>query len=491
MPRPPPPAVAFTTTRVADARGKLGRLRRVLDHAFAPRRDRHARRGRDLLGGDLVAEPAHRLGRGAEEADAGRGDALDEARVLGDEAPAGPDRVGAGAPQRVEQPVVVEVGRDLAARGVEPLDGVGVAHEGRVAIHVGVERDHPQLGALVRAQRLHGADAAHRGLAAVHDREPVDRLEDVHVAPRPGSRLEGRGEEAPVVREREVEVDRRRRAARRRGTRPSRDERELAGRAAEMRRGGVAGERAHAPRRRSAGSAAAGSADSTRSTPRSGSAPSVATACRASPSSQSATRRRRPRELARSRSASRLEAHHEAHAARSTVAGVELLQALVGGFLRRPQAPAQPLRVRRARRAPRARSRVKTRASKRGWRAPGRVSGSPRSMTSLPSIEPFRFERREARQDLPRDRERAAHARRARSWARATRSARGSARRAPARRCRSSALPRAGRRTAPGSRAAPSPRARRRRCEASASTRPLRLRPPSGKISPTSPRESM
>ncbi len=117
--------------------------------------------------------------------------ALDEARVLGDEAPAGPDRVGARAPQRVEHAVVVEIGRDLAARRVEPLDGVGVAHEGRVAIDVGVERDHPQLGALVRAQRLHGADAAHRRLAAVHDGEPADRLEDVHVARAPAPRFEG------------------------------------------------------------------------------------------------------------------------------------------------------------------------------------------------------------------------------------------------------------------------------------------------------------
>ena len=121
-------------------------------------------------------------------------DALDEARVLGDEAPAGPDGVGAGAPQRVEDAVVIEVGGDLPARRVQALDGVGVAHEGRVSIHVGVERDHPQLGALVRAQRLHGADAAHRGLAAVHDREPVDRLEHVHVAslPRPVSRAAAR-----------------------------------------------------------------------------------------------------------------------------------------------------------------------------------------------------------------------------------------------------------------------------------------------------------
>ena len=57
--------------RIADARRVLGRLRRVLDHAFAPRRDGNSGSGRDLLGGDLVAEPAHGLGRGAEEADAG------------------------------------------------------------------------------------------------------------------------------------------------------------------------------------------------------------------------------------------------------------------------------------------------------------------------------------------------------------------------------------------------------------------------------------
>jgi hypothetical protein len=46
-----------------------------------------------------------------------------------------------------------------------------VAHEGRAAVHVGVERYAAKVGVLDGAQRLDGAYTSHGGLAAVDDGE--------------------------------------------------------------------------------------------------------------------------------------------------------------------------------------------------------------------------------------------------------------------------------------------------------------------------------
>ena len=51
----------------------------------------------ELARGDLVAEPPHRLGRGADEGDAGGGAGLGELRAFGEEAVARMDGVGARA----------------------------------------------------------------------------------------------------------------------------------------------------------------------------------------------------------------------------------------------------------------------------------------------------------------------------------------------------------------------------------------------------------
>ena len=127
---------------------------------------------------------------------------------------------------------------------------------------------------------------------------------------------------------------------------------------------------------------------------------------------------------------------------------------------------------------------VNTRASKRGWRAPaafrGRRGRSRHCRASSHSVS----RAFEPRRDLSRDGERAAQARVLGLAARATRSRDAEA--LAARRAVAEAGPglrRAGRRRGRGSRAAPHEPARRRRSAASTSTRPLRLRPPSGKIS--------
>ena len=52
---------------------------------------------------------------------------------------------------------------------------IGVAHEGSMAIGMGVEGDGLDVGTLLGAQGLHRSDAAHGGLAPVHDGQPANR----------------------------------------------------------------------------------------------------------------------------------------------------------------------------------------------------------------------------------------------------------------------------------------------------------------------------
>ena len=98
MPRPPPPAAALIEHRIADLGGDLRSPRpRRDDRAVASR----ARSGMPsslggALGLDLVAHDADVLGLRADEGDVVALDDLGEARVLGQEAVAGMDRVGAG-----------------------------------------------------------------------------------------------------------------------------------------------------------------------------------------------------------------------------------------------------------------------------------------------------------------------------------------------------------------------------------------------------------
>ena len=94
MPRPPPPATAFTksgavicsaaATQLVD----VGRRRHGLQHRHAGGLGRGDRAG-------LVAGQGQHLGAGPDEGDAGCGAGLGERRVLREEAVAGVDRVGA------------------------------------------------------------------------------------------------------------------------------------------------------------------------------------------------------------------------------------------------------------------------------------------------------------------------------------------------------------------------------------------------------------
>ena len=97
-----------------------------------------------------------------------------EGGILGDEAPAGPHRVDSLGDEGVDQRIVVEERRDVARVRGDPNGAVGMANERRIAIDVGVERDHREVGAFEGAQRLHRSHAAHRRLPAVDDGDPAE-----------------------------------------------------------------------------------------------------------------------------------------------------------------------------------------------------------------------------------------------------------------------------------------------------------------------------
>jgi hypothetical protein len=156
--------------RVADRLGLDRRVLGVRDRPAAPRRDRHAAGLGELLGGDLVAERAHDLRARPHEHDVQPLAQLDEPGVLGDEAPADPDRVGARCRQRARERVVVQVADPLAGLQLDGL--VGTADEHRLALAGRVQRDDRDRVVPLGVELADGMDQPHRGLAAVDDREP-------------------------------------------------------------------------------------------------------------------------------------------------------------------------------------------------------------------------------------------------------------------------------------------------------------------------------
>ncbi len=122
----------------------------------------------DVAGGDLVAEVADRLRGGADPDQAGVDHGLGEVGVLGEEAVAGVDGVGAGLGGGVQNFVEDEVGLGggLSAEG----EGfVGQAHERGVGVGFGVDGDAGQAGIGC------GPDHPHCNLTAVRD----EHLRDV------------------------------------------------------------------------------------------------------------------------------------------------------------------------------------------------------------------------------------------------------------------------------------------------------------------------
>ena len=182
------PADAATTAtsggleheRVADGVGGGQRTVEGVDRAAAPRRDGDTDLLGDQLGPDLVAELAHRVGAGADEGDAEPVAQVDERGVLGDEAPTGPHGVRAALDQGPLEHLEVDVG--AGRRGAQVVGKVGLAHEHRAALALGVQRDRLEGPVARRIDLPDRVDQAHRRLTAVHDRNAREHHEQLHRA---------------------------------------------------------------------------------------------------------------------------------------------------------------------------------------------------------------------------------------------------------------------------------------------------------------------
>ena len=108
----------------------------------------------------------HLRGR-ADEGEPGAGAGAGEAGVLGEEAVAGMDRVGAGAPRRVDDGVAAQVGLRRGGSG-QSHRLVGLGDEGSSCVGVGEHRDGGD------AHLPAGAEDAPCDLAAVGDEQPLD-----------------------------------------------------------------------------------------------------------------------------------------------------------------------------------------------------------------------------------------------------------------------------------------------------------------------------
>ena len=121
--------------------------------------DPQARLLGEPLHAGLVAEAPDDVGRRTDEDDADASAQLGEGGILGDEAPSHPGRVGAARPERPLELAVVEVG----ARPADHHGLVGLAHEHRPPLGLGVQRDRPHPPAVLEVELPHRADHAHRG----------------------------------------------------------------------------------------------------------------------------------------------------------------------------------------------------------------------------------------------------------------------------------------------------------------------------------------
>ena len=167
MPLPPPPAAALMTT---------GKPRRCAASANAAalwrqhrrrRHDRHARPFHERARRDLVAHGRDRLRRGTDEGEPGVVHGGGEARVLGEEAVAGMDGVGAARGGRGKQLLDHEIA--LASRRRPDRDGlVGEPHVRRIRVGLGVDGDARD------PHRPARADDADGDLTAVGDQDSAN-----------------------------------------------------------------------------------------------------------------------------------------------------------------------------------------------------------------------------------------------------------------------------------------------------------------------------
>jgi hypothetical protein len=139
----------------------------VFDRALGAGKDRRARGLRHALARDLVAQQRHRLRRRADERDLAIPTHFREVRVLGEEAVAGVDRIGAGdfggGNDALDPQVAVG-----ARRWTDAHRAIGVLEPRAVLVGDGVDAHG------LDAETLRGADDAKGNLAAVGDQDSIE-----------------------------------------------------------------------------------------------------------------------------------------------------------------------------------------------------------------------------------------------------------------------------------------------------------------------------
>ncbi len=136
----PPPAAAagrLDHDGVADAGGGAGRLP-VRRDLLAARHHRNARLPHQLAGLHLVPQGANGLRGGPYPCDASVQAGLGEVRVLGQEAVAGMQGVGAGLPDDLDDALAVEVAL-AGRRRADEVGLIGVAHMEGVAVRLRID----------------------------------------------------------------------------------------------------------------------------------------------------------------------------------------------------------------------------------------------------------------------------------------------------------------------------------------------------------------
>ena len=159
MPRPPPPAAAFTSTGKPIALRDRHRVVVGADRAVGAGHHGNAELLGGLLGLDLVAHQADVLGLRPDEMQIVLGEDLGEAGVFRQKAVAGMHRVGAGDLAGREQRGHVEIAV-LRRRRADADALVGEAHMHGVGVGGGMHRDGGDAQFLARAQDAQGDLAA-------------------------------------------------------------------------------------------------------------------------------------------------------------------------------------------------------------------------------------------------------------------------------------------------------------------------------------------
>ena len=168
MPRPPPPATAFTRSGKPIFAAWARRKRVVLVLAVVAGHHRHAGLLEDRLGAVLEAHLPDGLGRGADEHEPRGLHRAREILVLREEAVARMDGPGAGGLRDLDDALAPEVG----IRGARPADLpglVGHLHVQRARVGGGMHRDRPHR------QGAAGADHPAGDLPAVGDEDLVEQ----------------------------------------------------------------------------------------------------------------------------------------------------------------------------------------------------------------------------------------------------------------------------------------------------------------------------